>query len=73
MKNKSNKFINLAVSSLLAGTLVSSHAFAGDDTHTDTNSGEHADKNSCKGGEKDSCKGKEKESCAGKDGCGGKE
>jgi hypothetical protein len=76
MKNKSKNIIALAVSGLVAGSLMASNAFAGDDT--EAGHGEHADKESCKGGEKDSCKGEEKDSCKGhekseKDSCKGKE
>jgi hypothetical protein len=77
MKNKSKNIIALAVSGLVAGSLMASNAFADHhEGHEGADKGEHADKDSCKGGEKDSCKGHEKaekDSCKGKEGCGAKE
>lgn len=85
MKNKTNKFIALAISGLIAGGALAPAAFAGD--HAAPADGDHAkadchgkddckgkaDKGTCKG--KDSCKGEKadhEDSCSGKDGCKGK-
>jgi hypothetical protein len=79
MSKKTNKFIALAISGLIAGGVMAPNAYAGDHAEAE---GDHADKASCKGENgcksKGSCKAEEgeehgdKNACSGKDGCNGK-